>query len=97
MPTMDPLTIISSSVFFAVLILFSVAHFLNSRHVEMKTIQGFARKLGLFAIIAILFESVLMEHLSPIHVIALVCAVALWIIGLLEEDSKESAASDKQA
>lgn len=95
MPTMDPLTIISVAVFFAVLILFSVAHFLNNRHVEMNTIQGFARKLGLFAIIAILFESVLMAHLFPIHAIALLCAVALWIIGLLE-DSKESATSDKQ-
>lgn len=90
MPTIDPLTIISGAVFFAVLILFSVTHFLNSRHVQMKTIQGFARKLGLFAIIAILFESVLMEHLFPIHVIALVCAVALWIIGLLEDSKNTS-------
>lgn len=92
---MDPLTIISGAVLLAVLILFSVAYFLNSRHVEMKTIQGIARKLGLFSIIAILFEAVIMEHLFAIHAIALVSAVALWIIGLLE-DSENINTSNKQ-
>lgn len=92
---MEPLTIISGAVLLVVLILFSVAYFLNSRQVGMNTIQGYSRKLGLFSILAILFESVLMEHIFPIHAIALVCAVALWIIGLLE-DSKESVTNDKQ-
>lgn len=95
MPTMDPLTIISGTVFFAVLILFSVAYFLNSRHVTLNTIQGFSRKLGLFSMIAVLFESVIMDHLFAIHGIALISAVTLWIIGLLEP-SKESDTSDKR-
>lgn len=93
---MDPLTIISGGVLFAVVILFSIAYFLNSRHVEMKTIQVVARKLGLFSMIAILFESVLMEHFFAIHAIALISSVALWVIGLLEL-SQESATSDEQA
>ena len=93
---MDPLTIISGGVFFAVLILFSIAYFLNRRHVEMKTIQVLARKLGLFSMIAILFESVLMEHFFAIHAIALINSLALWVIGLLEP-CKVPATSDKQA
>jgi Ca2+/Na+ antiporter len=93
---MDPLIIISGGVFFAVLILFSIAYFLNRRHVQMKTIQVLARKLGLFSMIVILFESVLMDHFFAIHAIALISSVALWVIGLIEP-SKEAAKSDKQA
>lgn len=89
MHTIDPLTFISGAVFFVCLIIFSGAYLLNNRQINMKTVQQIARKLGLFAIIAILFESLLMEHLHLIHGIALVCAVSLWVIGLLEDEHAE--------
>lgn len=95
MPTMDPLTLISGAVFFVCLIFISVAYLLNYRQMNMKTVQRIARKLGLFGIVVILFESLLMVHLYLIHGIALICAVALWVIGLLE-DEKDALERDKQ-
>lgn len=96
MPTIEPLTFIAASVLFVCLIIFTTAYLINNRDLKMKTIQAIARRLGLFAIVAILFESILMEHLYIIHGIALICALALWIIGLLEEDL-DSAMSGENA
>lgn len=96
MPTIEPLTFIAGAVLFVCLIIFTAAYLLNNRDLKMKTIQAIARRLGLFAIVAILFESILMEHLYVIHGIALVCAVALWIIGLLE-DEKNVLKNDRQS
>lgn len=96
MPTIEPLTFIAGAVLFVCFIIFTAAYLLNNRDLKMKTIQAIARRLGLFAIVAILFESILMEHLYFIHGIALVCAVALWIIGLLE-DEKNVLKSDRQS
>ena len=95
MPTIEPLTFIAGAVLFVCLIIFTADYLINNHDLKMKTVQAIARKLGLFAIIAILFESILMEHLYLIHGIALICALALWIIGLLEEDN-DSAVSDEQ-
>ena len=96
MPTIEPLTFISGAVILVCLIIFTAAYLINNRDLKMKTIQAIARRLGLFAIVSILFESILMEHLYLIHGIALICALALWIIGLLEEDNN-SAMNSEQA
>lgn len=95
MPTIEPLTFIAGAVLFVCLIIFTAAYLLNNRDLKMKTIQAIARRLGLFAIVAILFESILMEHLYVIHGIALICALALWIIGLLEEDNNSAVSGEK--
>ena len=93
---MDSLTIISGAIFFVCMLLFSMAYFLNKKQIKMKNIQTVARKLGLISMMVILFESVLMDHLFAIHIIALINAVALWVFGLLEED-EPSTTSNKSA
>lgn len=95
MPTIEPLTLIAGAILFVCLIIFTAAYLLNNHDLKMETIQGIARRLGLFAIVTIVFESILMEHLYIIHGIALICALALWIIGLLEDD-QGSAVSEEQ-
>lgn len=92
---MDSFTIISGAIFFVCLMLFSMAYFLNNKQIKMENIQRVARKLGLLSIMAIIFESVLMDHLFAIHIIALINAVALWVFGLLEED-ENSTTSNKE-
>ena len=79
------LTIISGAICFVVVILCAIDYYQKQKglNFKLKTVQGFARKVGLISIIAIIIEAAVMNHLSAIHFIAISNAIVLWIFGLL--------------
>lgn len=79
------LTIISGAICFVVVILFAIDYYQEQKalNFKLKTVQGFARKVGLISIIAIVIETTVMNHLSAIHFIAISNAIVLWVFGLL--------------
>ncbi len=86
------LAIISGTICFVVFILFAIDYYQEQKglNFKLKTVQGFARKVGLISIIAIVIEAAVMNHLSAIHFIAISNAIVLWVFGLLTtSDSAE--------